>query len=126
MPAVRLGWTLFEDLLYALPMHALIHLGKPGEHRSFLGSRYSGNRLRLELEAALDHHDRVVLDFADVGVASQSFIDELIGVLILQHGPDILRRLTFKNCNEDVRAVIRYVVNTRTKDVQKQKVPAVH
>jgi len=107
-------------------MNALIHLGKAGERRFFLGSRYSGNRLRLELEEALGHHDRVVLDFTGVGVVTQSFIDEAIGVLILQHGPDILRRLSFKNCNEDVQSVIRYVANTRCEDFQKQQVPSVH
>jgi hypothetical protein len=43
-------------------------------------------------------------------------MDEFLGVLILRNGPRILERLAFKGCSEDVKAVIRFVVSTRSKD----------
>lgn len=54
----------------------------------------------------------VVLDFSGIS-ATQSFVDELIGVLILRHGPDILSRIIFKSCSDDVRAIIEFVAADR-------------
>jgi len=104
----------------------MIKLGQPKETRVFHGSRASGQQLRFEIEEALNRYDRVTLDFAGVGVATQSFIDEAIGVLILQFGPNVLQRLSFKNCNDDVKAVLSYVAGTRSEDYFKKQTAAVH
>lgn len=45
--------------------------------------------------------------------ATQSFIDELVGVLILRHGPDILLRMVFKGCSDEVRAMVEFVASDR-------------
>lgn len=88
----------------------------------FLGSRFRGRELREELEGLLSSADEVVLDFTGMVSATQSFIDELIGVLILKHGPDVVSRLVFKGCSDDIREIIRFVVSLRTEDYQaKQK-----
>ena len=97
-------------------MERKLRLGDPARPRAFHGGRASGQMLRMELEEALQSADRVILDFSGVGIVTQSFIDELIGVLILEHGPRILQRLSFKGCNEDVRAVIRFVASSRSAD----------
>jgi hypothetical protein len=81
-----------------------------------LGTRDAAVPLRREVEQVLDRPPSVVcVDFAGVSV-TQSFMDEFLGVLILRHGPGILQRLTFKECAEDAKAVIRFVVSTRSRD----------
>lgn len=86
----------------------------------FLGSRFRARELRDELEALLSKVDEVVLDFTGMMSATQSFIDELLGVLILKHGPDITQRLVFKGCANDIKEIISFVVSTRTEDYQKK------
>ncbi len=86
----------------------------------FLGTRFRARELRGELEAVLEKNNEVVLDFTGMLSATQSSIDELLGVLILKHGPDLTQRLVFKGCSEDVREVIRFVVATRTEDYLKK------
>lgn len=69
--------------------------------------------VREELEIALAQAGaEVVLDFSDVS-ATQSFIDELVGALVLRSGPDVLSRIVFKGCSDDVRAIIEFVVSDR-------------
>jgi len=97
-----------------------IALGQKG-HGVFIGSRASGCRARLDLQEALDCHTKVTVDFTGLHMVTQSFVDELVGVLILEHGPGILQRIEFKGCNEAIRTVIRYVVNSRARDYQRQQ-----
>lgn len=77
-----------------------------------VGARATATPLREQVEEALAQGAEIVFDFSAVQ-ATQSFIDELIGVLILRHGPDILSRLIFKSCSSDVRAVIEFVAADR-------------
>jgi hypothetical protein len=86
----------------------------------FLGSRFRARELREELEVLLARVDEIVLDFTGLVSATQSFIDELVGVLILIHGPDIVQRLVFKGCSEDIRAIIGFVVSSRTEDFKRK------
>ena len=82
---------------------------------NFGGSRKRAALLRAELEEQLDEHTRVTVDFSGVEV-TQSFVDELVGVLVLRDGPAILKRLTFKGCSRDVQALLRFVCQTRAND----------
>lgn len=77
-----------------------------------VGARSTAAPLREQVEQALAQESEVVLDFSKVE-ATQSFIDELVGRLILRHGPEILGRLVFKSCSDDVRAVIEFVAADR-------------
>lgn len=81
----------------------------------FLGSRQRGLVMRHQLEELLDRNGQVEIDFTGTS-ATQSFVDELVGVLIYQHGPSLLKRLSFKGCSSDVRAVIKLVAQERAKD----------
>lgn len=68
---------------------------------------------REQIEAAIDAGDEVLLNFAGVA-ATQSFVDELIGVMILRRGPAVLESLVFKSCSDDVKAIIDFVVSDRS------------
>lgn len=78
----------------------------------FIGTRATASMLREQVEVALAHGGEVVFDFSGVD-ATQSFVDELIGALVLRNGPDILNRIVFKSCSDDVRAVIEFVAADR-------------
>ena len=82
----------------------------------FLGSRFRARELREEVEQLLAQADEVVLDFTGMKSATQSFIDELVGVLVLEHGPDVIQRLVFKGCAEDIKEILSFVVSSRSED----------
>jgi len=107
-------------------MNRVIKLGNAQEARVFHGGRSAGQQLRMEIEDFLNANDYITLDFSGVGVVTQSYIDEAIGVLVLEYGQNILSRLAFKNCNEDVAAVIRYVASTRAEDFQSKQTVLIH
>ncbi|MBW8073369.1 MAG: DUF4325 domain-containing protein [Ferrovum sp.] len=81
-------------------------------HGHLIGARIAASSLREQVEVALAQGHEVVFDFSGVD-ATQSFIDELIGVLILGYGPEILDRLVFKSCSDNARAVIEFVAADR-------------
>ncbi len=107
-------------------MNRQFKLGDSAKARAFHGSRASGQLLRMELEEALQTEDRVTLNFVGVGIVTQSFIDEVVGVLILEYGPEILQRLSFKGCNEDVQAVIHFVAASRSEDFLSKQRATIH
>lgn len=85
-------------------------------HEQFLGSRFRARELREELEQLLARADEVVLDFTGMKSITQSFVDELVGVLVLQHGPDVVQRLVFRSCSEDIKEILSFVVSSRSED----------
>lgn len=62
------------------------------------------------LMPALVRGEDVVLDFSGISDATQSFIHALISDAIRKLGPEVLERISFKNCGKDVREVIEIVV----------------
>ena len=60
---------------------------------------------------ALEAGDIVVLDFADVKYATQSFIHALVGEALKRFGEDALSRLEFRHCSQQLRSVIELVVD---------------
>jgi hypothetical protein len=84
-----------------------------------LGTREEAIPLRQQVERALDQSELAVcVDFCGTTV-TQSFVDEFIGVLILRRGPSVLQRLGFRQCSEEVRAIIRFVVSSRIQDFER-------
>ncbi|RKT43238.1 STAS-like domain-containing protein [Thiocapsa rosea] len=79
---------------------------------NFAGLRAAAVPVREQAAEALAQGREVVFDFAGIEV-TQSFVDELIGTLILRHGPSILERLVFKSCSDDARAIIEFVATDR-------------
>ena len=51
-----------------------------------------------------------LLDFADVNLATQSFIHALIAAVV-RNDPDSLDKINFSNCNDEIRSVIQIVVD---------------
>lgn len=83
-----------------------------------LGTRHSAKAIRKLVSEGLVE-GRVVIDFSSVTL-TQSFADELIGPLLLEHGPVVLEKLSFKSCSDDARAVITFVVGQRLRDFRER------
>jgi hypothetical protein len=92
-------------------MSTVVVLTAPDGVRT-LGMRASALPFRVEAERMLKADQAVALDFAGIE-ATQGFIDELVGHLVITHGRQILSRLSFHNCSDDTKAIIRFVVNDR-------------
>jgi hypothetical protein len=77
-----------------------------------LGARALALPIRDEIESSLDAGSTVTIDFLGTN-PTQSFVDELVGVLILHRGPSVLERLLLVNCSEDIKAILHFVVSDR-------------
>lgn len=81
-------------------------------HHAFLASRSTAAQMRQQIEQLLLDHDSVEIDFSNVGV-TQSFTDELIGVLAYRYGGAVLQRITFKGCTAEHKKILNFVVTHR-------------
>lgn len=97
-----------------------INLAAGRESIGTLGMRASAAPYRLEIEGCIRSGSKVAIDFSGKD-ATQSFVDELIGGLILKHGRVILNSLSFKNCSPDVKSIIKFVVNDRVHQVESER-----
>jgi len=88
----------------ALQQHAL---------SSMIGMRSTARPIRQQIEQALSAGQEVVINFTGVAV-TQSFVDELLGSLILRDGPGVMQRIVLKGCSEETRGIIRFVASDRT------------
>jgi len=79
---------------------------------SSLGVRGRALPIRQRIETALDAGREVALDFLGVS-ATQSFVDELVGRLVLARGEDVLDRIVFRNCTDDMKAIVQFVISDR-------------
>lgn len=87
-----------------------------------LGTRHSAKKIRTLVSKTLDDDGAAIIDFSSVTL-TQSFADELLGPLLLAHGPALLKKLSFKSCSEDARAVITFVVGQRLRDFREHNNP---
>lgn len=79
-----------------------------------MGMRHAALPLREQIECAVSSGHEITLDFSGID-ATQSFLDELIGVLVAKHGKTVLRHIVFKGCSRDVQAIIQFVVTDRSR-----------
>lgn len=85
--------------------------------RRHYGRRARATQWRLELVEQLK--DGTILDIDFEGIdATQSFMDELIGVIVLERGPGVLKQLRFRHCSADLKAIIQFVVADRAAQFQ--------
>ena len=78
---------------------------------SFAENKDAAQKIRREqIIPALKKKDQVVLDFTHVRSTTQSFIHALISEAIREVGSDVLDKIYFKNCNENVQEIINIVV----------------
>lgn len=85
-----------------------------------LGQRALARPIRDQINTLLLERPRVVIDFRGVE-ATQSFTDELVGALVLEHGPDIVARLAFAGCSESMKGILTFVLRDRLHQQQQAK-----
>lgn len=59
----------------------------------------------------LESNEVVTIDFDGVEITTQSFIHALISDIIRKHGIDIIDKIKFKNCNENIKRIIHIVID---------------
>lgn len=87
--------------------------------RATLSRREVAQPLRDLIDEHLAAGDTVEVDCLGAD-ATQSFVDELIGILILERGPEVLNFLRFRGCSADMKAIIQFVVTDRAEQHSKQ------
>lgn len=92
-------------------MNAHVRLDRNDGVRTF-GIRATAVPYREQIERALKETQSVIIDFGGYE-ATQSFVDELVGSLMLRHGREVIAKLMFENCSPDVKGIIRFVVRDR-------------
>ncbi len=70
-----------------------------------------GRDIRIkEILPALEKHEEVILNFARVETATQSFVHSLISDVMRKYRDDALERVSFKSCNDTIKQIIGIVV----------------
>ncbi len=64
-----------------------------------------------EIIPALEVGKDVVIDFSNIDAATQSFMHALISDLIRKYSNEILDKIKFKSCNENVKKIIIIVTD---------------
>ena len=78
---------------------------------SFAENKDIAREIRLtKIIPALEMNEEIVLDFEKIEGITQSFIHALISDVMRKYGVDVLDRIVFKNCNENVKKIISIVV----------------
>lgn len=91
-------------------MNTLIRI--PGGLRGFAEDKDEARDIRIKaLLPALESGSPVVLDFAEVKFATQSYVHALVGQPLKQHGDSLLDRIEFRNCTPQLRSIIELVVD---------------
>jgi STAS-like domain of unknown function (DUF4325) len=85
---------------------------QPHTSGRMLGVRSSALPLRDQIEQVISEGREVTIDFSGVE-ATQSFVDELIGVIVASQGPSVLDRVVFKGCSPTVKGILQFVVSDR-------------
>ena len=84
---------------------------------AFAENKDVAREIRLkEILPAFEKDEEVILDFTDVGAATQSFIHALISDVFRKYGSSTLERVAFKSCNETVKKIIGIVADYMQED----------
>ena len=88
----------------------------------FAENKDAGREIRIQqILPALEKGEDVILNFAHVESATQSFVHSLISDVLRKHGDEVLERMTFKSCNDSVRGMIKIVVEYMQDAMEKEK-----
>lgn len=78
---------------------------------NFAGSRESGLKVRIDIERKLVGQNGITLDFAGVDMITQSFGDEILGILTRNKGIDFIKEnIRLVNHNDNIKEILNYVV----------------
>ena len=76
-----------------------------------LGSRFNGASLREQIKPLLDNEEKVVLDFTDIELATQSFLDEIFGIFVRAFGTEYIKgKLLIENVSPSIKKTINSVI----------------
>jgi len=76
-----------------------------------LGSRYKGELVREKIKPLLDKEEKVILDFKDIEIATQSFLDEVFGIFVRAFGTDYIKgKLLIDNVTPEIKKTINAVI----------------
>jgi len=79
---------------------------------SFAENKDKAKELRTKkISPALKKGDSIELDFSGITSTTQSFIHALVSQLIRQYGIDVLDKINFRNCNNNVQKIIEIVTD---------------
>ncbi len=79
-----------------------------------LGTRILGEKTRIDIEKTLKNNSKVIFDFSNVRVVTNSFADECFAKLLdIFSLEDIQRKTSFTNTNELVHGVILSVFSRK-------------
>jgi STAS-like domain of unknown function (DUF4325) len=79
---------------------------------SFAENKDTARDIRLkQITPILESGEDVTLDFKGVDSLTQSFCHALLSQLIRNYGVDVLDRISFKNCTEEVKGIIEIVID---------------
>jgi hypothetical protein len=89
--------------------HIITIVNKAG---SFAQNKDTARDIRTEeIVPSLEKGEEVILDFQNVNSATQSFIHALISEVLRKYGDNVLDRIRFKSCNEEIQQIIKIVVD---------------
>ena len=78
----------------------------------FAENKDAARKARINLiTPSLEKGKEVVLDFEKVEFTTQSFIHALLSELMRQFGPEVLDKISFKNCHENIKRIVNIVVD---------------
>lgn len=76
------------------------------------GSRYYAEIIRETIYQHIQMGKKVVLDFENIDLITQSFADELIGILVRAFGVDFVKaNISVINANKTIRKILNVVVS---------------
>jgi hypothetical protein len=81
------------------------------QNSDFAGSRQNGTKVRENISEKLKEGSGVTLDFVGINLITQSFGDEVVGILTRTHGIEFIKNnLRIHNSNDEIKSVLNYVV----------------
>jgi len=84
----------------------------PSGVAGFAEDKDEAKQLRTQrIIPTLEAGEKLLLDFSEVSYATQSFVHALLGEPLKRYGEDVLDRVEFRNCSEQLQSVIELVVD---------------
>jgi len=80
---------------------------------NFAGSRKGGEKVREAIEESIKYAETqgVTLDFVGIDMITQSFGDEIIGIMTRVNGIEFIKKnIRLVNHNDDIKDILNYVV----------------
>ncbi len=93
-------------------MAIVINIKNEANGLECIGSRAPGETIRKKIKKEIDAGGKVTLDFGGVEQITQSFADEMIGILVRAFGIEyIQKKLLLVNENEDIKNTLNFVIS---------------